>query len=200
LRDEITAVTEQIENPSVASAAGGGAAMAVKPTVRKVVPGLQWAPIDKFSFDSGKYNSAWINIYVSLEGVGDAQSVACNFEKGSFDLQVTGLNGKNYRLFKDNLEHDIVAEDCKHSVKPNRVTLKIKKVKGEYSYDSWTTLTAKRKKDPSKKEDPSAGIMDMMKDMYDDGDENMKKVIGEAMLKSRNGDKSAPDMPSLDDD
>lgn len=36
------------------------------------------------------------------------------------------------------------------------------------------------------------GIMDMMKQMYDEGDENMKKVIGEAMLKSRNGEKAAP--------
>lgn len=27
--------------------------------------------------------------------------------------------------------------------------------------------------------------MDMMKQMYDDGDDQMKKTIGEAMLKSR---------------
>ena len=39
------------------------------------------------------------------------------------------------------------------------------------------------------------GIMDMMKDMYEDGDENMKKIIGEAMLKSQRGEKAAaPDM------
>jgi hypothetical protein len=40
------------------------------------------------------------------------------------------------------------------------------------------------------------GIMDMMKDMYEDGDENMRKVIGEAMLKSQRGEKAAP--PSMD--
>ena len=27
--------------------------------------------------------------------------------------------------------------------------------------------------------------MDMMKDMYDSGDDNMRKAIGEAMIKSR---------------
>ena len=27
--------------------------------------------------------------------------------------------------------------------------------------------------------------MDMMKDLYDNGDDNMKKALGEAMLKSR---------------
>ena len=36
----------------------------------------------------------------------------------------------------------------------------------------------------------------MMKDMYEDGDENMKKIIGEAMLKSHRGEKSEP--PSMD--
>jgi len=37
--------------------------------------------------------------------------------------------------------------------------------------------------------------MDMMKDMYEDGDENMKKIIGEAMLKAQRGEKSEP--PSM---
>ena len=45
------------------------------------------------------------------------------------------------------------------------------------------------------------GIMDMMKNMYDEGDENMKKIIGEAMLKSRNGEKmSSPSLPTMGDD
>ena len=40
--------------------------------------------------------------------------------------------------------------------------------------------------------------MDMMKDMYDEGDENMKKIIGEAMMKSRSGEKpEAPHMPEF---
>ena len=41
--------------------------------------------------------------------------------------------------------------------------------------------------------------MDMMKDMYDSGDDQMKKVIGEAMIKSRNGEKMDVDPPSVDD-
>lgn len=32
-----------------------------------------------------------------------------------------------------------------------------------------------------------------MKDMYEDGDENMKKIIGEAMMKSQRGETVAPD-------
>ena len=40
------------------------------------------------------------------------------------------------------------------------------------------------------------GIMDMMKDMYEDGDENMRKIIGEAMMKSQRGER--PDAPGMD--
>ena len=32
----------------------------------------------------------------------------------------------------------------------------------------------------------------MMKDMYNEGDENMKKVIGEAMMKAQRGEKTPP--------
>ena len=37
-----------------------------------------------------------------------------------------------------------------------------------------------------------------MKNLYDEGDPEMKKVIGESMLKSRNGEKpEPPPMPDL---
>ena len=35
-------------------------------------------------------------------------------------------------------------------------------------------------------------IMDMMKDMYDSGDDQTRKAIGEAMMKSRSGEKVGP--------
>lgn len=35
------------------------------------------------------------------------------------------------------------------------------------------------------KADPAAGINDMMREMYENGDEATRKIIGEAMLKSR---------------
>merc|ERR1719171_482095 len=91
----------------------------------------------------------------------------------------------------------------------NCITLKLKKVKGEYSYDHWTDLKkkgGKAAKDKSRNKDPSAGIMDMMKDLYDNGDDNMRKIIGESMMKSRNGEKQDPNdielpqSPSIDDD
>lgn len=43
--------------------------------------------------------------------------------------------------------------------------------------------------------DPQAGLMNMMKKMYEDGDENMKRSIAEAWTKAndKKGGKDAPD-------
>jgi len=142
-------------------------------------------------FDCGEYNSPLVTIYVPLTGIGthDKSKISCNFTSTSFDLIVSDFtDGKSYRLLNDNLEKEIDVSKSKYVVKPNKIIIKLGKVKGEYSYDHWTELTAKKKKESKgKKEDPAAGIMDLMKDMYESGDDNMKKMIGETMYKQRTG-------------
>ncbi|KAJ1632728.1 hypothetical protein T492DRAFT_838220 [Pavlovales sp. CCMP2436] len=74
-------------------------------------------------------------------------------------------------------------------VKMNRITLKLRKKENEFGTDHWSSLTKKRgaksADDAAGKKDPGAGLMDLMRDLYDEGDDTMKKTIGEAMLKSR---------------
>mmetsp|Transcript_8957 Transcript_8957/g.13391 ORF Transcript_8957/g.13391 Transcript_8957/m.13391 type:complete len:256 (-) Transcript_8957:49-816(-) len=150
-----------------------------------------YEPIIKYAWDQGEYGSEWVTIYVTLEGVGTVKdSVTCKFTKSSFDLQVIGLNGKNYRLIKDNLNKEIDDKSSKFLVKKDKVLVKLHKTKGKYGPEQWDNLIAKRpNKKASDPSNPTAGIMDMMKDMYDEGDDNMKKIIGESMLKSRRGEK-----------
>lgn len=126
-----------------------------------------YTPIVDFAWDQGGYNSETITIYVELPDVGTVKDqVHCNFTATSFDLVVSDLNGKNYRLVKDNLEKDIVPEKSKFVVKKNKVVIKLQKVKGEYSFEHWANLTAKKPRDKvADKKDPSASIMDMMRDM-----------------------------------
>mmetsp|Transcript_43181 Transcript_43181/g.75053 ORF Transcript_43181/g.75053 Transcript_43181/m.75053 type:complete len:235 (-) Transcript_43181:62-766(-) len=171
-----------------------------KPISVAAISKTAYIPIEDFAWDQGEYGSQTISIFIDLDGVGAAKDrVETNFAANSFDLKVTDLNGKNYRLFKDNLEKNIVPDKCKAIVKANKIVLKLQKVKGEYSYEQWSSLIGKKKKtdEPAAKKDPMGGIMDMMKDLYEDGDENMKKIIGEAMLKSQRGEK--PEPPSVGD-
>lgn len=155
-------------------------------------------------FDCGEYNSPTVTVYIPLNGIGnhDKSKISCEFTSTSFDLIVTDFGEKNmsYRLLNDNLAHEIDVSKSKYIIKSNKIIIKLGKIKGEYSYDHWTDLSAKKKKSSStgsggkgKKEDPTAGIMDLMKDMYDNGDDNMRKMIGETMYKQRTGQLNGKD-------
>lgn len=148
----------------------------------------KYVPVAGYDWSQGDYGSDTVSVFIrNLPGVNAVKkNVTCDWTKDSFDLKIHGFNGKNYRLVKENLDKDIVPEECKVVVKKDKVILRLKKLKGEFSYEQWTDLVAKRPK-ANKSKDPTAGIMDMMKDMYDSGDDSMKKAIGEAMMKSREG-------------
>jgi len=149
---------------------------------------IEWKSIEKFYYSDSGYDNPIVTVYIDLPGViASKNRVTCNFTAQRFDLQVRNHNGVNYRMVKEPLEKDVVPEECKTIVKKNQIKIKLKKKKGDYSYESWTRLIAKggKRKDFSK--DPSQSLMSMMKDMYDEGDDNTKKLIGEAMLKSRMG-------------
>lgn len=188
----VDAVTEEKEStPSTPIAVSPASPTPAKRPVQS--SSVKYKTIDRFSFDAGSYNSPTVTIYItSLPNVGAVprEQIKCTFTATSFDLTIEDYKGANYRLLKDNLDKDIDAEKSKCIVKPNKIIIKLAKVKGEYgSYDSWTDLTSKKTKEAKSRaaKDPSASIMDLMKDMYDSGDDNMKKMIGETMLKQREG-------------
>lgn len=173
----------------------------------------KYHPFPTIQFDAGKYNSPVVTIYLPLPNIGhhDPSKISCTFTSSSIDIIVsdytptptttlsnnaagntTTTNTVSYRLLNNNLEKDIDVSTTKYSIKSNKIIVKLGKVKGEYgSYDTWTQLSSKKdKKSSSSTKDasnPAAGIMDLMKDMYDEGDDNMKKMIGETMYKQRMG-------------
>lgn len=158
-----------------------------------IASSVKYTAIDRFAFDDGGYSGAFVTLYVDIEGVGNIprEKVTCDFTNNSFDLVIKDLDSKCYRLFRDNLEKEINPEKSKIIVKPQKVVVKLAKVKGEYGYDHWSKLTDTKKKTSGgsdKKSDPQASIMEMMKNMYDEGDDNMKKMISETMMKQRRGE------------
>lgn len=172
---------------------------------------VSYSTIASFGWDQDAYGKDPQNVYVHImsgvDGIGQLKErVSCDFTKHSFDLKIIDFNGKNHRLFKDNLDKDIIPAESRVIVKKNSIKISMRKAKGQYGYDSWLDITSKKPKaeESAAAADPygSSGIMDMMKQMYDDGDDTMKKTIGEAMMKSRNGEAaetSAPSMPSMAD-
>lgn len=165
--------------------------IAVTPPPTAAGSSVTYTPIDRFSFDAGGYNDKFVTLYVPLPGVGQIpkEQVDCQFEKASFDLIVKDLRGKSYRLKKDQLEHDIVVEKSKNIIKSDKIVIKLAKIKGEYgSFDYWSKLTDPKRNDKKSKANPAASITELMKDMYESGDDNMRKMIGETMMKQQRGE------------
>ncbi|KAL3616894.1 hypothetical protein CASFOL_039288 [Castilleja foliolosa] len=158
-------------------------------TVPKASPNpvLNYSTLSSFSWDQ---DSDKLKIYISLEGV-NQEKIEADFKPTSFDLKLHDVQGKNYRCTVPKLNKEIVPEKCKLIVKPKRVVVTLIKA----SKGNWLDLHFKEDKlKPSlgKEKDPMAGIMDLMKNMYEEGDEDMKKTIAKAWTDARTGKTADP--------
>ena len=92
--------------------------------------------------------------------------------------------------------NSIQPDRCKYSVKSNSVSVTLKKD----SKAHWPQLFFKPNKFEGrtggiKKEDGGSAtdsLMDLMKDMYNEGDDQMKKTIAESFMKAREGQQETP--------
>ncbi|EFN69732.1 Calcyclin-binding protein [Camponotus floridanus] len=138
-----------------------------------------------------------VKIYITLKDVHQLpkQAIICNFTDKSLDLRVLGLDKKNYNLPINNLCAEIDTERSSFKVKTDMiVVLLAKKVAKDWSH---ITLVEKRIKDAKSSvpelgedSDPSASLMNLMKKMYQDGDDEMKKTIAKAWTESQEKQRS----------
>ncbi|MBA0870516.1 hypothetical protein Goshw_013531 [Gossypium schwendimanii] len=152
-----------------------------------VNPALSYVTLASFSWDQ---DNDKVKIYVSLEGV-EQEKIQTEFKPMSFDIKFHDVQGKNYRCAVPKLNKEIEPEKCKVMVKPTRVIITLFKA----SKGNWTDLQFKEDKlkpNLDKEGDPMAGIMDLMKNMYEEGDEEMKRTIAKAWTDARSGKTNDP--------
>lgn len=148
---------------------------------------LNYVPLSSFSWDQ---DNDQLKIYIPLEGV-DHEKVEADFKPMSFDIKLHDVQGKNYRCAVPKLNKEVVPEKCKFIVKPKRVVVMLAKA----AKGNWLDLHFKEDKlkpNLDKERDPMAGIMDLMKNMYEEGDEEMKKTIAKAWTDARSGKAADP--------
>lgn len=148
---------------------------------------LNYVTLSSFSWDQ---DNEKVKIYVSLEGV-EQEKAETIFKPMSVDIKFHDVQGKNHRLAIPKLNKEIVPEKCKVLVKPTKVIITLFKA----SKGNWLDLHLKDDKlKPSmdKEKDPMAGIMDLMKNMYDEGDDEMKRTIAKAWSDARSGKATDP--------
>ena len=134
-----------------------------------------------------------MKLYVTLKDVHQLpkEAVTCNFTEKSFDLHVLGLNNKNYSLTINNLCEDIDSDKSNVKIKVDMVIISLVKKVAKY----WSHVTSVEKRikesktssvpDMSEDNDPGTSLMNLMKKMYQEGDDEIKKTIAKAWTETQ---------------
>lgn len=143
--------------------------------------------INNYGWDQ---SDKFVKIYITLKGVHKipAENVESSFTERGFNVLVKDLDGKNHQMTVNNLLCPIVVSESSKKIKTDMVIIMCKKK----STKKWDCLTqvdkqSKEKDKPSMNEnaDPSEGLMSVLKKIYTDGDDDMKRTITKAWVESQ---------------
>ncbi|XP_034934627.1 calcyclin-binding protein [Chelonus insularis] len=139
-----------------------------------------WDQSDKF-----------MKLYITLKNVQTLpqEAVTCNFTERSMNLRVLGLDNKNYQLSISNLCEDIDPNKSYTKIKTDMIVVFLnKKLPKNWSHVTGIEKRIKEAKNTTpdfESSDPEAGLMNLMKKMYQEGDDDMKRTIAQAWTESQ---------------
>jgi len=167
---------------------------------------LYTVKISNYGWDESQ---KFVKVYISLPNIDKLtqEQINCDFTGQSFKCNVFNHNGKNHVLEIPKLAGNIVPATSTCRLKSSNIIVSLRK---EKEGNNWGNLTEVMKKEKEKKDmeldskskdmdasDPSAGIMNLMKKMYDEGDDEMKRTIKKTWYESQQKQKDGgmPGMP-----
>lgn len=153
-------------------------------------PQRRYSSIDSYLFSDG--NGKAEVIIRDIRGLEQAQ---IEFEPKDHSFQISIIreaqNMPNLRLTVSPLFKKILPGESSYKIRRETLTVILKKKKSM----SWSKLKKTIDFKPSKKDkeseekkakdDPNTALMDMMKKMYDEGDDEMKRTISKAMWEAQ---------------
>ena len=138
---------------------------------------LNFITIKDYAFDTS--NSDYVKLYVTSLGnlkTLDKNNIKSKFSQNSFDVCIMNYQQKNYRFSCFNLSKDINPDSS--YIKATSSGFIVYLAKANKS-DFWDSLEKKKSilgdkdDDKNKNKDPNESLMDMMRDMYQNGDPEM---------------------------
>jgi calcyclin binding protein len=133
-------------------------------------------------------------VYITsgVDGIGKhtKENIDCEFTDIGIDFRILNFNGKNYRLKISPMYDLIDPAASKFKVKSNSITIDLVKRKTNHWSDIKQTKSLTKtadeigKKKEEDDENPMSDMMGMMKELYKNGDDNMKRTIAESWQKA----------------
>ncbi|CRG97018.1 calcyclin binding protein, putative [Plasmodium gallinaceum] len=126
-----------------------------------------------------------VTIFLTVKNVHniEKEKIVTEFDERSFEIKMHDVDKKNYRFCVKKLHEKILPKKCSIKVKKDSVHVNLIKQDNKY----WDNLHFKESpmskiKAPKIDEqtEPSAMLMNMMKQLYQEGDSEMKRTIAKA--------------------
>lgn len=161
--------------------------------------------IKNYSWDqTDKFVKIYLTSLAGLDKLAN-EAVRTDFTDHSLTVRIENLEGKTLIFNIKKTCHKISPDKSYHKVKSDYLLIFLAK---HNPGSNWSHMTAAekavadaKKASTSKfdeKEDPSAGLMNMMKKLYEEGDDDMKRTIAKAWTESR--EKTGGGMPDMGGD
>lgn len=150
--------------------------------------------LNEYAFDQ---SDKFVKLFITLKDSQKLQEsdVTAHFTLHSMTLTASNLNNKDYKLVIKNLLHEINIEKSYFKIKTDMLAVYLKKQKEGQNWEHLTSIEKKLKdaKNSSMKgtkdldtSDPTSGLMNLMKKMYDEGDASTKQMIAKTWSESMN--------------
>ncbi|XP_050347990.1 calcyclin-binding protein [Nymphalis io] len=142
----------------------------------------------------------YVKVFVTLKNVQNVpkEQVYCKLTERSMELHVENLENKDYLLVINKLLNSINVEESHWKQKTDMVVIFLAKTQQNIKWSHMTELEKKFedqrnnrfKTDDMEKKDPQESIMSLMKNMYETGDDEMKRMISKAWYEGQQKKKS----------
>jgi calcyclin binding protein len=182
-------VNDTREASATAAAASSVPAVVTSGVTKSTVVPKYYKDITTYAWDQSE---KFLKVYVTVNGVQklSKENITTEFKNKSFRLRVENLDNSNYQCHVAFLWDDIVPADSYYKVKTDSILLMLKKAQERKTWAYVTEREDKKKKtgakpDEKKEKDPNEGLMDMLKQMYEDGDDEMKRTIAKSFSESK---------------
>ncbi|KAM3965668.1 calcyclin-binding protein [Aphomia sociella] len=143
----------------------------------------------------------YIQVFVTLKDVHTVpkDQVYCKLTDRSMELHVDNLDNKDYLLVINKLLEPINIAESHWKQKTDRVVIFLAKTRPNVKWSHMTELEKKfedqrnsrfKTDDDADKKDPQESIMSLMKNMYETGDDDMKRMISKAWYEGQHKKKT----------
>lgn len=185
---KLQTVSNEVNDTKEASAQSARVPAAATAAVSVVPVPKYYKDITTYAWDQSE---KYLKVYVTMNGVQklSKENITTEFKNRSFRVRVEGLDNSNFQCHVALLWDDIVPADSYYKVKTDTILLMLKKAQERKTWAYVTEREDKKKKTPNPKaddkKDPNEGLMDLMKQMYEDGDDEMKRTIAKSFSESK---------------